>query len=403
MRIDPYPLAHGVNELPHAPHASNAGRFRDAVDRARSATPSEATPLPETWSADDVRAFEVFAEANRRTESGGTATFSTLRTTAGPAHRASFGVAQLSIREHLERLARESDARLESFGTSRTEVDAMRARGDAAEAFYHLVVDGRDLGASAAQLGLEASEAAQAEALAASGDANALRAALGDRFTRRTGLPASALDALVRTRVLRDPAIRDAFRAQYEADHAAPFDPMHRDASAMVETVRHLVLAHPELEPVLGAMGGDDPARTSVAHYLGVGDSAENLLGWHARAASSAVGPERLEGLLARIDDTTSRAREVADFEHALRAVAAVSDLEGGARVATLARIGRIFHGAPTRAREALFEDGRLDRPRCRTRAELDALLDEMRSGRRWSDARLAGHVAEVVAERGRS
>jgi hypothetical protein len=226
---------------------------------------------------------------------------------------------------------------------------------------------------------------------------------LSERFESATGLPSSAIDEMIATRVLRDPAMREAFAAQYRHDHGADFDPSHRDGARMAETAGHLALAHPEIDRALRVLGGDDAAATSLGHYLGVGDSAENLLGWHARAASTACGETRFGSLLAAIDGTTSRAREVEDFERALAAVSGISDLHGEARVTTLARIGRIFHGAPTRAREALFVDGRLDAPRCQSRAELDTLLDEMRSGRTWSDARLAEHVAEVVAERGRT
>lgn len=389
-------------------HATN-GTFREVIDAVRSdARPTRGPDAaidatPETWSSADVDAFAVFAEANRRTESGGVASWSTLRTTAGAEHRASFGVAQLSIREHLGRLARASDAQLARYGTTRAEVDGMRRRGDAAIAFYHLVVDGRDASASATALGMDAAFAEDVRTLASRGDADRLRTLVGTRFEDATGLPASALDDLLATRALRDPAMREAFAAQYAHDHGVAFDPAHRDAARMSETAHHLALAHPELAHATTLLGGDDAARTSLAHYLGVGDSAENLLGWHERAASGAIGSGRLGSLLATIDGATSRAREIEDFEHARAAIAAVPDLHGDARVQTLARIGRIFHGAPSRARDALFVDGRLEAPRCQSRAELDALLDSMRSGRSWSDARLAEHVSQVVAERSAS
>jgi hypothetical protein len=82
--------------------------------------------------------------------------------------------------------------------------------------------------------------------------------------------------------------------------------------------------------------------------------------------------------------------------------VARIQDLDGEARLATLARLARAFHGSPTRAREALFVGGHLDTPRCATRAELDAALDALRASRSWSDARLAVQVQRVLAERGR-
>ncbi len=403
MRIDAITRAHASNVLrarDSEAHAANSAGFREVLGSVRTEVERSSR---ESWTAADAEAFAVFTDANRRTESGGHATFSTLRTTAGVTHHASFGVAQLSIREHLGRLAQESDVHLARWGTSRAELRAMQTRGDAVVAFYHLVVDGREATASTSALRLDGSEASRIGALASAGDCAGLRAAVGSRFAATTGLPASALDELVATRALREPAMREAFAAQYLHDHGAAFDPAHRDGARMAESARQLAIAHPEIARALSVLGGDDTAATSLGHYLGVGDSAENLLGWHARAASTVCGESRFSSLLESVDATTSRARELDDFEHALAAVAHVTDLTGEARVATLARIGRIFHGAPTRAREALFVDGRLDAPRCHTRAELDTLLDAMRSGRTWSDARLAEHVAQVVAERSKS
>jgi hypothetical protein len=401
LRIHPIMPARASNieraSLLEPGHATNSVSFREVLAAQDAAPAHVAAPA---WAPDDTEAFAVFVEANRRTESGGAAAFSTLRTTAGGEHRASFGVAQLSVREHLSRLEAESDARLAALGTSRSEIDAMRERGEATVAFYHLIVDGQATSASASTLGLDAARAARIRELAVAGDTAGLRNEIASRFTSTTGLPASALDEMLATRALRDPRLRASFAAQYRHDHGADFDPARRDGPGMAETARHLVLAHPELRAALTQLGGDDAAATSLAHYLGVGDSAENLLGWHARAASTCCGEARFRTLLTAIDGTTSRSREIEDFERALAAIADVSDLHGEARVATLARIGRIFHGSPTRAREALFVDGHLDAPRCHSRAELDALLDEMRSGRTWSDARLAEHVAHVVAER---
>lgn len=378
--------------------------FREVLASIEEIAP-DAAPLasPSTWSAADADAFALFAEANRRTESGGIATFSTLRTTAGASHRASFGVAQLSIREHLSRIGRESDARLAALGTSRAELDAMRERGEAAAAWYHVLVDRRDVHASATRLGLDAAQSARVAQLAEAGDAVGLGSLVGARFATTTGMPASALDEMLVSRALRDPRLGEAFATQYAHDHGVDFDPAHRSGPRMIESARHLVLAHPELDPVLARLGGDEGAAASLAHYLGVGDTTENLLGWHARAASTVSGGDSLASLLSRIDATTSRSREIDDFERALAAVSRVPDLEGDARVDTLARIGRAFHGSPTRARAALFEDGRLDSPRCSSRAELEATLDALRSERTWSDQRLAEQIAHVRAERSTS
>jgi hypothetical protein len=394
LRIDPVTSARVNN-------ASTPTSAR-AVNVAPS-VPCSPTDAPASWTSVDIEAFRVFAEANRRTESGGVATFSSLRTTAGPDYRASFGVAQLSVREHLARLARTSDATLESLGTTRAEVESMRGRGEAMAAFYHLLVDRRDVARSASQLDLDADTQAWVRVLVEARDVDRLRVLLGERFAVTTGVSPDAIETLVQTRTLRDEALREAFGHRYAHDHGASFDPMHRDASRMATTARHLALAHPELSSLASALGGDDAAFASIGHYLGVGDSAENLLGWHARAAASAVGDERMHALLASVDTTTSHAREIENFERSLAAVARVRDLSGEERVATLARIGRMFHGAPTRVREALFVDGRLDAPRCTSRAELDALLDRLREGRRWSDERLARRVADVIDERRRS
>jgi hypothetical protein len=399
LRIHPITPAHASNieraTLLDSGRATNSVSFREVLATTRPEP--VATPA---WGPEDTEAFAVFVEANRRTESGGAAAFSTLRTTAGSEHRASFGVAQLSVREHLGRLDAESDTRLAALGTSRSEIDAMRERGEATVAFYHLIVDGQTISASASTLGLDSATTTRIRDLAVAGDTARLRETIASRFTATTGLPASALDEMIATRALRDRQLHASFLVQYRHDHGVDFDPAHRDGARMAETARHLVVAHPELQGALTQLGGDDAAATSLAHYLGVGDGAENLLGWHARGASTFCGEERFRALLTAIDGTTSRSREIEDFERALAAIADVSDLRGEARVATLARIGRIFHGSPTHAREALFVDGHLDAPRCHSRAELDALLDEMRSGRTWSDARLAEHVAHVVAER---
>lgn len=396
MRIDAISRPGASSATAIEARTGNAVTFREVLLETPEAAPAP-TAMPR-WSPADAEAFAVFAEANRRTESGGAATFSTLRTTAGAS--ASYGVAQLSIREHLDRLARLSDTQLAELGTSHAEIDAMRSRGEAIVAYYHLLVDRRGVHASAERLGLDTESARSLGALAEAGDLESIRARFGEGFTTATGLPADALADLLATCALRDAALREAFTTQYLHDHGVAFDPTARDATRMAESARHVALAHPEMERAMQALGGGESAAISSAHYLGVGDSAENLLGWHARAAASVGGDERLEALLVRADATTSHLREVEDFERALAAVARISDLDGEARVATLARLGRAFHGSPTRTREALFEDGRLELPRCASRAQLDEALDALRSGRRWSDERLAGHVAEVVAER---
>lgn len=372
------------------PHTSE----RAAVVRAQ---PEDA---PLALSAADESAFDVFVEANRRTESGGVASFSMLCTTAGSEHRASFGVAQLTMREHLSRMARLDDAALREVGTTHAEVDAMRARGDAAIAYYHLLVDGAAPETSRTTLRLSREDAARAGQLTEAGDLEGLTALLGPCFTEATGLPASALGELTATRALRSRELRADFRAQYEHDHGVPFDPAERDPARMITTARHVALSHPELDATVRALGSDDAGALALGHYLGVGDTAENMLGWHARAASTITGSERFGAILSLADPITSRAREADDFARALAATTAIGDLDGEARVAILSRLGRIFHGAPARARERFFVDGSLDAPRFTTRAEVEAAVAEMRDGRSWSDDRLLGHVSDVLRER---
>jgi hypothetical protein len=367
---------------------------------APSTTPSTRIEPPAVLSVADDAAFTVFVEANRRTESGGVAAFSTLVTTAGPEHRASFGVAQLTMREQLSRMAQLDDAGLRALGTSHAEVDAMRSRGDAAIAYYHLLVDGAAPETSRATLRMTREDALRAGQLAESGDVQGITAMLGAGFTEATGLPESALADLTATRSLRSRELRADFRAQYEHDHGVPFDAAERDPARMIVTARHVALSHPELDRTMTALGHDDAGALALGHYLGVGDTAENMLGWHSRAASSAVGSERFGALLALADPITSHARETDDFSRALAATAAATDLEGDARVALLARLGRLFHGAPARARERFFVDGALDAPRFTSRATLEAAVDEMRQGRSWSDDRLLANVSDVLAER---
>ena len=382
--------------------------FRNAYDnaaRAQSETMpvrSSGTPGPEplALSEADASALAVFSEANRRTESGGVASFSMLCTTAGPEHRASFGVAQLTVREHLARMARLDDAALGQTGTTRAELDQMRARGDAAIAYYHLLVDGASLETSRETLQLSRADTARAQTLASAGDVPGLTELLGRSFSAATGLPASALRELASTRALRSGVLREDFRAQYEHDHGRAFDPGERDPARMIVSARHVALSHPELDSTVTALGPGDAGALALGHYLGVGDAAENMLGWHARAASTVPGTERFGAMLAAADPMSSRARESDDFSRALAATAAIGDLRGDERIAMLARVGRIFHGAPARARERFFVNGSLEAPRFTSRAELESAVAEMRAGRTWSDARLLGHVADVLAER---
>lgn len=347
-------------------------------------------------AGEDRDAFYLAIDANRRAESGaGGARFSTLRTTAGPEHRASYGVAQLTIRAHLVQLARLDDGELAELRIDRDEIVRMQRAGDAAIAWYRLIVEGR----AAEAVALRVDPASAAALRSCSGDRRALIARGGARFVATTGLPAAALRELGETCVLRERALREAFAARYRAMHGVAFDPANRDGARMRATVLALARERRDLAALLARLGGETAA-VSLAHYLGVGDVAENLYGWHARAAAGAVGPDRFVSLLASADPISTRLTELSSFEAALAAVRGTRDVEGLERARMLTRIARCFHGAPSRAREAFFWDGDLARPRATTAAELEAGIQEHRAGRMWSDDRVQRAFDDLARQR---
>ena len=349
----------------------------------------------------DRDAFYLAVEANRRAESGtGGARFSTLRTTAGADHRASFGVAQLTIRAHLAQLERLDESDLRDLAIERGEVERMQRQGDAAIAWYHVIVDGRHGEASVAVLGIGTDEARRVRDLALRGDLATLVARAGARFASSTGLPRHALGELAETLVIRRRDVRDAFARRYQADHHAPFVPGDRDAERMGATVRGLARGRADIGALIARLGGDRAAEVSIAHYLGVGDVAENLYGWHARAASAAVGRARFVRILEIADPISTRLTELSSFESAVAAVAGARDVSGMERARMLTRIARCFHGAPGRARRAFFFDDDPRRPRATTAAELEAGIQEYRAGRAWSDDRVQSAFDELARER---
>ncbi|UJR78607.1 Hypothetical protein I5071_6380 [Sandaracinus amylolyticus] len=351
---------------------------------------------------EDRDAFYLAVDANRRAESGtGGARFSALRTTAGVDHRASFGVAQLTIRDHLFHLSRLTDAQLAELGIGRLEIGLMQRRGDAVGAWYEIIVERRAASDAASRAGLDAAQVRDAQALAASGDRRGLIARHGRRFASSSGLPADALAELADTLVLRRREVRDAFLRRYERDHGTGFDRASRDGARMTTTARAVARERPDVQRVLERFGGGDPGAISLGHYLGVGDVAENYYGWYARAATEAVGRTRYARVLEIVDPISSRLRELSNFEHALAAVIGVRDLAGIERARMLARIGRCFHGAPGRARDAFFFAGDPRRPRATSAAELEAGIQEYRLGRQWSDERVQRAFDELAAERG--
>ncbi|MDQ3034189.1 MAG: hypothetical protein M3Y87_17405 [Myxococcota bacterium] len=353
-------------------------------------------------AGEDRDAFYLGVDANRRAESGTDgARFSSLRTTAGPDHRASYGVAQLTIRDHLFHLSRLSDAQLAELGVPRDDIVLMQRRAELAAAWYHVLVDRRDVTASAGRAGLDAAQTQAIQALANEGDRAALIARFGPRFASSVGLPASAIAEMADTLLLRRRELRDAFRRRYQHDHGVAFDPGNRDLGRMCASLRAMARERAELRALLARLGGGDAGAASLAHYLGVGDVAENYYGWYARAASQAVGAQRYAEILTLADPISSRSRELSNFENAISAVRGVRDLQGVERARMLARIGRCFHGAPGRARRAFYFDSDLSRPRATSAAELEAAIQEYRLGRRWSDERVQRAFDELVQERG--
>jgi hypothetical protein len=224
----------------------------------------------------------------------------------------------------------------------------------------------------------------------------------GRRFANATGLPGDAIEQMAITQLLRRRDLRETFRRRYQRDHGTSFDPSRRDLGRMCATARALSREDRELGGVLDALGGRESGAASLAHYLGVGDVGENYYGWYARAARQAVGAERYQAILAASDPVSTRLRELSNFQNAMDAVRGVRDLTGVERARMLTRIGRCFHGAPGRARNAFFFDGDPSRPRASTAAELEAGIQEYRLGRPWSDARVQRAFDELVGEQGR-
>jgi hypothetical protein len=351
-------------------------------------------------AGEDRDAFYLAVEANRRTESGGVPAFSALRTTAGLAHRASYGVAQLTVRDHLRELASLDAAELAIVGITAAEIEGMRQRADAAAAWWTVLVERRAVDDAAAVIGQAATDLAGARQLCTAGDRGALIRRYGPSFATGTGIPSGAISDLCATRQLLEPALRAAFAAQYRADHGVSFDPGRRDARLMAATAEHVVGTHRELAASFAQLGGDRRGAQALAHYLGVGDANENLYGWCARAAESALGRDRYVRILTLADPVSSRLRELSNFEHAMAAVSGVIDLRGIERARMVTRIARCFHGAPGRARLSFFFDRDPRRPRSTTAGELEAAIQEHRLSRAWSDARVQSAFDEVLAER---
>jgi len=314
------------------------------------------------------------------TESGGRAVYSGLRTTAG--RPASFGRGQLVTREHLTAAQRLDDGQLERLGVSRSRLTDAQQRGGAAESWYRVLNGGSNSDAAARRLGIERSERTQIRAMTRRGDWSGLQDQYGERFARDTGLAPSAIGEMGRSSLLTRRDLRRDFQSRYRRMHGEAFNPRRRNPERMAATAREVADAHPELHDVAGQMGG---SYSSLGHYLGRGDSAENLHGWYTRAVDRSLGGEgQTDQLLRRLDPVTTEGRHVRNFMRA-RAAVSRSGMSGSARDEAIGRIARQYHGSPGAAQARFFERGR---PRAQSPGDVDRLLQEMLTNdrRRQSD-----------------
>jgi len=352
-------------------------------------------------SGEDRDSFYLAVEANRRAESG-QAIYSRLRTTAGSLHRASFGRAQLTIEDHLDRIATLSDEELANMGITRGELREMSVRGAAARSWYELLVSGNAAAANELHLtGPERTAVQQFTQHESAASLQGLVIKLGASFARTTSLPAAAIRDLASTRALASAALRGDFRARYARVAGAPWNPQDRDAAHIAHVIDAMTESDAVLARVGVVLGGDNGARGAVGHYLGVGNIAENLFGWHARAAASVLPRPRFEAFIRAADPVSTRLRELANWSHAVAAVDGVPDLHGVERARMLTRIARCFHGAPARARTAFFFGGDETRPRATRASELEAMTLEYRAHRMWSDDRVQVRFEALLEERG--
>lgn len=344
--------------------------------------------------------FELSLLANQAVESGIEPNYSSLRTTAGPRARASFGRAQLTVQAHLEQMARLRSSEARVFQISATEVEQMRQRGQAAADWLQLV-RGRAARRAQQSTKLSSQRLSQIEKLVAARRWRSLVAHFGADFAASTGLAAEELASLARTSLLEDPTYRRQFVELYRRLHGRSFSRGSREPAKMAQTARRITKRHPELWPVLQSLGGANQGAVSLGHYLGVGDVAENVHGWYAHAAQSVVGYRRFDAAIRQIASVTDHMRHMDDVKMALAAVSMAADLKGLAKARLVARLARRFHGAPARAKRYFFFDLQGSRPRFQNASELRrGLAGYMRSyGRDWSDRRVSEAFDRLVAK----
>jgi hypothetical protein len=344
-----------------------------AVERAREAyTKAHVSPA---WS----NSFARIEAANTAVESGGQNRASTMATTAGVP--ASYGIGQLTVQSHLAALRHLPAATLREIGISRADLDAMMRRGSAAAAWYHAIVDLRQPSAAAlARAGLSRTDAERARALVEARRYDDLVDELGEAFERSTGLPAGALADVAVSALLQRPELKAGFDAAY-AGTAGRRREREREAAAA------LVANHPELEPLVEALGGGRAAMASIGAAFHRKVRNEHLQAWYARGAQGSMPQDRFAALFTALDPLTTRIRSVQNFEPALAATRGADDLGGVELERMVARVARRFHGRPNEARDAFFIDGDLDRPRYHSAAALDRAVGALTRNERSDTA----------------
>lgn len=355
------------------------------VDPAISALIGEVTrrlvPAAE-WPA-----FQVIETANERTESGGRSVWSSLRTTA--LFPASFGRGQLVVQVHLDKIGSLTDAERTLLGLATPDLQTMRRLGEAAIAWYQVVVDRRSTGLATARL--TAREAQDLRGLVEARRWSDLVARFGARFAEGTGLPGTELAFMAMTRLLLDSRFKNEWLAEFRRLHGRAFHPRHRRGEEMEATSVALIRTQPALQHLYQRLGG-----VSLGYYLGRGRPNENRAAWYARAAANYLGSEALEALLRRIDPLTTRLRHIENFNHALRAVRE-AQLTGGQRTVLLGRIARQFHASPAAARRRFFTN---NVPKFRTATELEGALRSFSSDLQESDQRWLAEYRSVTGAR---
>lgn len=316
------------------PTASRASERTDATSE-QHADSLIATSIPLAQRA----MFRAIERANEAAESGGRgAIASRLVTTAGPDAPASFGRSQLLVSLQVDALRAmsrtpESRARVEAFGVSGADLDAIDARGNAATRWYDSVVRGQGGGAQP----LTPTEAREARTLARAGDTDALVARFGERFEQETGIPRGELGAMGSTaRLVSTSVQREFMRIRARTG---------RDAEAL-DT---LVSRHPDLGALRERIGDD----RSMSFFLRrPRRNGEHRAAWYTRAARVDEGQYgRLIGALeGGADRLTSRARQIRNYLGArgvLEPLAGFASLTPTRQALLVGQLARIRHGHP--------------------------------------------------------